>query len=83
MSGFPMKDISTGGMPSISQSNLELEMQQLADLSVWRNFCISTKGVGTSDWFNSSIPMPAPSRLRHARCPVRAQRGAGCSARAP
>ena len=27
--------------------------------------------------------MPAPSRRRHARCPLRAQRAAGCSARAP
>ena len=58
-------------------------MQQLADLWVRRTFCSSTEGVGTSDWFNSTIPMPAPSRRRHARCPLRAQRAAGCSARAP
>jgi hypothetical protein len=62
-------------------------MQQLADLSVWRNFCSSTEDVGASDWFNSTIPMPVPSRGRHARCPIRTlirtQRGAGCSARAP
>jgi hypothetical protein len=83
MSNIPMKDISTGRMSSVSQSNLELEMQQLADLLVWRTFCSATEGVGTSDWFNSTIPMPAPSRRRHARCPVRTQRGAGCSARAP
>jgi hypothetical protein len=82
-SNIPMKDISTRGMTSVSQSNLELEMQQLADLSVWRTFCSSTEDVGTCDWFNSTLPMPAPSRRRHARCPIRAHRGAGCSARAP
>ena len=82
MSGIPMKNISTGGMTSISQSNLELEMQQLADLSVWWTLC-SSEDVGTSDWFNSTLPMPAPSRRRHARCPIRAHRGAGCSVSAP
>ena len=38
MSDISIWDISTGGMTSISQSNLELEMQQLADLWVRRTF---------------------------------------------
>ena len=82
MGGIPMKkDTSTGGMSSMSQSNLELEMQQLADFSV-EDFVQLHEG-DASDWFNSTIPMPAPSRRRHARCPVCAHRGAGCSALAP
>jgi hypothetical protein len=79
MSGIPMKDISTGGMPSISQSNLELEMQQLADLSVedflqlhgrrWHERVVQLHHTDAGSFSTASHPLPHtyPTRRRLQR----------------
>jgi len=68
MGGIPMKkDTSTGGMSSMSQSNLELEMQQLADFSV-EDFVQLHEG-DASDWFNSTTPAPARDNVTPAAAP--------------
>jgi hypothetical protein len=62
-----MENVSKGGMPSISQSNLELEMQQLADFSV-EDFVQLHEG-DASDWFNSTTPAPARDNVTPAAAP--------------
>ena len=79
MSGIPIRDISTGGMSSISQSNLELKMQQLADLSVedflqlhgrrWHERLVQLHHTDASTFSRASRPLPhtCPTRRRLQR----------------
>jgi hypothetical protein len=68
MGGIPMEKVpSIGGLSSMAQSNLALEMQQLADFSV-EDFVQLHEG-DASDWFNSTTPAPARDNVTSAAAP--------------